>query len=180
MSDPFLEKCRELAGDIRRVDLPEASDWAWFEAETGLRLPKYYKEFVSYFGSGRFGNSLEFTNPAAREGRFRLSADCLRSFGEGVEPFAEELGFKLFPHEHGCLTVAHMDRRQLLLSPDEAGEFLRLMWWDLDFDTVEVLNETIASFVYKLYMGELEVPWAAEIRAGIWWDKETPFFTPVK
>ena len=179
MTDSYLEKLKVLANSVSRVDLPTEEDWSRFEREANIRLSKDYKEFISYFGTGVFGNTLTLYNPAATGSARRLSKKLLLDHGRTLKFFEEVLGIRFFPDPNCCIPVATMDRRNLLLCRDASGEFSRVTWLDLDVDLVTHTPEHIASFIYKLYVGELHLDWAGEVRAGIWWNEDTPFFSPI-
>jgi hypothetical protein len=177
MKDPVLEKLVSMAPS-HRVELPTENHWTFLEQQAGIAFPQDYKEFVSFFGTGTFGRSLEFYNPAARLPRFQLSNELFKSNAETLAYIEEQLKITFFPHPQGFVPIATMDRRDLLMGPDRQGHYSSLLWLDLDLDSITVLKETVASFIYKLYRNQLEANWCSEIRNAIWPNQSEPFFTP--
>jgi len=172
----FFKRCVELAGNCQFKEQPTAADWRQLEHEIGRRIPPDHQRFVSYFGSGTFGDDLYLLNPRA-SGRCRFDALRLEQNREEKRLLLEDVGCDTYPKTNLLLIAFTTSRMDLLLDvKDQSGD--QLMFLDLGQMAQVPLQMSAAEFVYKLYLGEFDEQWSAGVRRSIWVERETPFFRP--
>jgi len=177
MPDSWLSKAVDMAGqETVFQECPDPKDWRRTEDDLELQLPKDYKEFVSKFGSGRFGDDFYLLNPCAN-GRLQLSAERLHEFKQDISGFLNEMQCRLYPDRDGLLVIASTTSRihfalDTTIIPRESS----LTMIDCGLLECEGMRLNLAELVCRLYLDELD--WAKELRRVIWTDPDAPFFTP--
>ena len=178
MPTNYADELIKLAAPHAPTELPSAQDWKVAESDVGLEFPQDFKALVSALGTGDFGIGLGLRNPRASSDYILLSKEALLHYREVVAESEHESGITLYPKPRGLVSVAKIDRQGLLLRPREDNRSLEgLVWWDLDYDRATNLNMPISQFIYDLYLGRIQEPWALQLRNYIWRDGKAPFFT---
>jgi len=174
-SDVFLRKALELAGDFHPVDCPTEEDWEFLEREIGFTLPVEHKQFVSRFGSGRFGDDLYLLNPRAK-GAGQLSANALQNYAAQTALLLAEMPRRVYPDGTLILLATTTSRLDWFMDGTEPKG---LVFFDLGIYRVFNLPFTFAEFVCKLYTGELNYDWEESVKKTIWSGDDAPFFKPM-
>jgi hypothetical protein len=177
MSDPYLEKALRLNSVAEPIESPTAQDWMSVEEELGIGLPADYKELVTMFGSGHFGE-LSLLNPVSSSEYTRLSLLNLQEFSDRVNQSARSASISLYPNSVGHIWIGVCGNgMELLLRLRRSGiKPYDLAWWDLDYNSVTAIDLSLARFLHDLYLGLIPTDWAIETR-GLIWGSEEPFFT---
>ena len=181
MPENYVQQIVELAhsASARYVEQPSAQDWLRLEDELGLTLPPDYKLLVSTLGSGRFGAGLYLRNPVAASEYIQLSDEQLRAYRDVISFLEERIGIEFYPAAQGLVSIGGIDRQELFLRPEpNAAVLSNLVWLDHDMEELRDLHMSVAQFIYALYTERIEEEWAPELRTAIWFNEQTPFFTP--
>ena len=174
-SDVFLRKALELAGDFHPVDCPTEEDWEFLEREIGFTLPVEHKQFVSRFGSGRFGDDLYLLNPRAK-GAGQLSANALQNYAAQTALLLAEMPRRVYPDGTLILLATTTSRLDWFVDSARANG---LVFFDLGLYKVFNLPFSFAEFVCRLYLRELDYDWAESVKRTIWSASDARFFKPM-
>jgi len=150
MPQDFLNKCLELASDVRKFfDRPNASDWRRLEEALGVVFPESHKRFVNAFGSGYFG-PFEMWNPAGK-GRFELSKQRLIETTQ-ICVALEDMDLKVYPSKGGLVIIGDGTTSNFF-ALEPRGEMLQPELVEVDWGghLVMPVNMGIAEYVYLSY-----------------------------
>ncbi len=175
MTDDLRELLR-LAGSFTVQNAPSPNNWEVAEAALGLKLHPDFKELVSAFGDGIFGE-LYLRNPVSWYASVRMNKVCMLSCCDCIRTWTRSIGVPLYPVPNGYLSVgSNSHGMSLFMRPvQEEASRCDLLWHDLDENCVRPIKTSLARFLADVYLRRSRRKWMIELRE-IMWEPDQPLF----
>lgn len=136
---------------------PNAKQWEQCESELGFKVPQTFREIVTLFGNGSFGDRMTLCSPLERKGELECwDYQSLKATYDLLAPAWEPYTF--YPEPNGLLVCATFNVRTLMcfdsssllpLGSNERRSVERIILIE-DDETSEVLNLDFSEVLYRI------------------------------
>lgn len=174
----YMPQLIAIAGEVNPVAQPTTGDWERCEREIGLTLPDDFKQMVSYFGDGVFGDDLNYLNPCPKSWR-TFTVKKLREYHENRNSYtAPRMGMTLYPDSGGWLlgfgTSIGTDILFQTVGPSSRSG--KVVLCDFDLEETREFDMSVTQFLYELFLNKINDDKVQEFRRCQWVYPDVPFF----